>query len=141
MKEFKYYLEKKAVKKQTPDANTARATATAGIERMKFAKILLKNHKPKFVLENSYESIREYLDAILYLKGYKSYSHEATISYILEIGLSLSEANQIDILRKQMHGIKYYGEQTTKKEASQAIKTAENIINKLRKKFPEIEVQ
>ncbi len=141
MKEFKYYIIKKSVKKQAPDANTAKATARTAIERISFAKSIINTHKSKFVLENAYESAREYLDAILYLKGYKSYSHEATIAFAHENGLTITEAKTLDNLRKQRHGIKYYGEETTNEEAILAIQLAEKTIRKLSEKFPELKRQ
>ncbi|MDO8661482.1 MAG: HEPN domain-containing protein [Candidatus Woesearchaeota archaeon] len=96
------------------------------------AKYILNSEKPKYVLENAYEAIRELIDAILFL-GYKSYSHEAAVAYLVNLGFSVTETMAVDRLRKMRNGIKYYGEDTTPKEAEHALKTAEEVISKLLK--------
>ena len=75
---------------------------------------------------------------ILFLEGYKSYSHEASISYLSKLGFSISEVTSIDRLRRQRNGIKYYGEDSTKEESAVALKIAEEIIKKLLHKKPEL---
>ena len=60
-------------------------------------------------LENAYEAMREAADALLYLDGFKSYSHEASIAYLLRKGFGESEIIEIDRFRKIRNGIKYYG--------------------------------
>ena len=131
MKEFEFFVENKSVKKQRPDLNLAKASAGEGIERIAMAKSIFSSQKPKYALENAYEAVREVIDAILYLEGYKSYSHEASVAYLLKLGFSISEAKAVDRLRQKRNGIKYYGEDSTKDEATEALKTAEIIINKL----------
>jgi len=136
MKEFEYFIIKGNVKKQKPDINLAKATARESLDRLEFAKALFLTQKPKYTLENSYEAIRELIDAILYLDGYKSYSHEASIAYLFKIGFSISDINSVDKLRKQRNGIKYYGESISKEGAEEALKMAGKIIGALLNKKP-----
>jgi len=138
VKDFLYYVSNKSVKKQLPDINTARATAKDCFDRITMAKNILNAEKPKYVLENAYESIRELIDAILFLEGYKSYSHEASVAYLLILGFSITETMTVDRLRIIRNGIKYYGEDATKQDAEQAIKTAEKVISKLLKMKKEL---
>ncbi len=138
MKEFSYYLTINAVKKQTPDMHLARATAKDCLDRIELAKALIKTQKPKYVVENAYESVRELIDAILYAEGYKSYSHEASIAYLEKLGFSIKEIMDVDRLRKKRNGIKYYGEASTKEEAEETITIAEEMIKKLSKKNPDM---
>ena len=97
------------------------------------AKSILGIQKPKYVLENAYEAVRGFIDSIMFLNGYKSYSHEASVAYMLEIGLSITDTTQVDRLRKHRNGIKYYGEDATDEEAHEALRIASEIIEKLRK--------
>ena len=66
----------------------------------------------KFVFENGYEAIRELMDSLLALRGFKSYSHEAPISFLLEQDiLDEKEAKDIDHIRYLRNRSKYYGKQ------------------------------
>lgn len=131
MKEFDFFVGNNAVKKQAPDNNLARASARDGIDRLSLAKSIFLSQKPKYALENAYEAVREVIDAVLYLKGYKSYSHEASVAYLLKMGFSISDAKAVDRLRQKRNGIKYYGEISTKDDAAEALKTAEKIMKRL----------
>ena len=134
MKEFEFFVNKKVVKRQKADFNLARASINEGLDRLSLAKNIFLTQKPKYVLENSYEAIRELIDAILYSEGYKSYSHEATIAYLLKLGFSISEVNMIDKLRQKRNSIKYYGGDSTKEEAEESLKIAKEVITKLLEK-------
>lgn len=138
MKDFSFFIAKKDVKKQRPDINLAKATTRDSIERLEMARNIINSQKPKYVLENAYESVRELIDAILSLEGYKSYSHEASVAYLARLGFSISEIARIDLLRRKRNGIKYYGEEVTKEEAEESIKTAEEFIGKLLNKRTEL---
>jgi hypothetical protein len=134
MKEFEFYIQKDSVKKQSKDLNLAKATARDSIDRISMAKSILTTQKPKYTLENAYEAIREFIDAILYSEGYKSYSHEASVAYLFKLGFNISEINDVDRLRRIRNNIKYYGGDATLDEAKEALKISENIIKQLEKK-------
>lgn len=60
------------------------------------------------VLSLSYESLREILEAMCLVEGYKVYSHEAFTSYLSK----LKEDNiavEFDRFRKLRNGVNYYG--------------------------------
>ena len=136
MREFSYYLQTKDVKKQFVDLNTAKATARDALDRITLATHLHKKEKPKYVLESSYEAIRELIDAILYLDGYKSYSHEASVAYLLELHIARQEAEKIDWLRVKRNRIKYYGEDVSEENAQYALELSKKIIEELFSKKP-----
>ena len=56
-----------------------------------------------------YEVIRELIEAKMILEGYKSYSHEATVSYLKKLGFSSSEVEFMDELRSIRNQTRYYG--------------------------------
>ncbi len=131
MREFKTYVQSNEVRKQNPDRNLAKSNAKAGLERLDLAKALLHTQKPKYVVENAFEALREVIDAVLFSKGYKSYSHEASVSYLVFLGFSPSEIAQVDSLRKQRNGIKYCSEESTTTQAETAVIIAEKTIKKI----------
>ena len=132
MKEFDFFVRKGEVKKQSPDNNLALATFKDSEERLSLAKNLQSMAKAKYVLENAYESMREAADSILFKEGFKSFSHEASIVYLLKIGFSESDLAEFDRFRKIRNGIKYYGGDCDKPEAEAAIKLSEKVIAKIR---------
>ena len=132
VKEFDFFIKKGDVKKQRPDKNLATATFEGSKERLALSQSLQQTAKPKYVLENAYESMREAADSILYREGFKSFSHEASIVYLLKKGFSESDISEFDRFRRIRNGIKYYGTDCDESDAKAAIALAEKIINKIR---------
>ncbi len=130
MKDFDFFLAKGDVRKQKPDPNLAKATLREGVERLAFAQNL--NAKPKYVLENAYEAMREAADALLYYDGYKSYSHEASILYCKIKGFGEADLRSFDRFRKIRNSIKYYGKDCAEDDAHAAVVLAEKVIRRIR---------
>lgn len=133
MNDFEYFLKKRDVKNQSPNKNLSAATFKESQERLEFSKSLMQKAKPKYVLENAYESMREAADALLYIDGFKSFSHEASIVYLSKKGFSQNEVIEFDRFRKIINGIKYYGGDCDKADAEDAIALAEKILDKIGK--------
>ncbi|MBI2548647.1 hypothetical protein HYW21_04825 [Candidatus Woesearchaeota archaeon] len=133
MRDFAYYLKNGSVKKQKPDAHLSKATFKESCERFALATNLWGREKPKYVLENAYEAMREAADAVLYEEGFKSYSHEASIVYLLKKGFSQQEVSEFDRFRKIRNSIKYYGGDCDPVDAQQAILLAKSLIPKIQK--------
>ena len=133
VKEFEYFLNKNEVKKQKPNINLSKATLKDSFERLELSKSLLRKAKPKYVLENAYESMRVASDSLLYLEGFKSFSHEASIVYLLKKGISEQDVIEFDRFRKIRNGIKYYGGDCDEFDAESAIKLAEKILYNIKK--------
>lgn len=132
MKEFEFYLSKGEVKKQSPDKNTGIATWKDAIDRLDFAKNILNKEKIKFVFENIYEAIREAADAILFIDGYKSYSHEASIIYPLKKGFQEKDVNELDRFRRIRNDCKYFGKDCTTDDVKSALLLAEKLFPKFK---------
>ena len=135
VKDFEFFLAKGDVKKQSPNKNLALATFKDGLERIEFAKQLLNKAKPKYVLENAYEAMREASDTVLYLKGFKSFSHEASIAYLAKENFKEQDLTEFDRFRRMRNGIKYYGKDCDISDAEQAILLAGKIIAKIKEKI------
>lgn len=80
MKDFSVFLLDGSVKRQQQDRNLSEELARDCVERLDYAKNSeITERKAKYAYENVYEALREAADSILFLQGFKSFSHEATI--------------------------------------------------------------
>ena len=132
VKDFEIFLKKGDVKKQNPDKNLSNATFKESLDRLQLTKNLIGKEKPKYVLENAYEAMREAAGSILYNEGFKSFSHEASISYLFKKNFNETDITEFDRFRKIRNGIKYYGKDCDNTDAELAIKLASKIINKIK---------
>ena len=132
MNNFEFFLKRGEVRKQSPDSNLSKATLRESLDRLQLSKNLLQREKPKYVLENAYEAMREAADSILYIEGYKSYSHEASIVFLLKKSFEDADIRELDRFRKIRNGIKYYGKDCDDADAESAIMLAGKIIAKIR---------
>ena len=135
VKDFEFFLKKGDVKGQSPDKNLAFSAFKDSLERIEFERKLIHKSKPKYVLENAYEAMREAADSILYIRGFKSFSHEASIVYLLKEGFNERDIMELDRFRRIRNGIKYYGKDCDLLDAEQAIKLADKIITKIKEKI------
>ena len=85
MKNFEFYIEEGKVKKCSKDIELVKSLVNDAIERKKLIELMDINFMSKIIYENSYDVLRNILDALLLIDGYKSYSHEASISYLKKI--------------------------------------------------------
>lgn len=101
MRTFKEFIEQGIVKKKKKDEARAKSLVE-GAERRKnvMEKYLTLNEETAVqIIEESYDVIRELLEAKLSIEGYKTYSHEAVVSYLTNIGFSKDEVTFFDRLR------------------------------------------
>jgi len=109
MKDFDFYLNEGKVKKQNPDREFAKSLINDAAERAEKVITLDVKTFSKIIFENVYDALREILDALLAMDGYKSYSHEASIAYLKKYKIEDSVIVQLDNLRYQRNSSKYYG--------------------------------
>jgi hypothetical protein len=119
MMPFDYFLKNKEVKKTSPNLELAKSLIKDMNERISKANMLDTNMFAKIVFENIYDGLRDFCDALLALDGFKSYSHQASISYLLKKGFDVSVVEELDQLRYKRNGSKYYGEVIDFKDAQQ----------------------
>lgn len=119
MKPFEFYTEERSVRKASIDVELARSLIKDMNERINENFKENVNKKPKTIFENIYDALRDFCDAILALEGYKSYSHEASISYLLKKGFDVETVNKIDSFRYKRNGSKYYGKSIIPSEAKE----------------------
>ena len=137
MREFEFYLQKGEVKKVSKDIALANALLKNITKRLNSLKKLNPKDDAEMFFENSYDCIREVCDAVLAVKGYKSYSHIASITYLKKVGFNDSLIIKLDSFRAKRNGSKYYGEEILKQDSEEIeefIKTEfKNIVHKAEK--------
>lgn len=109
MKNFEFYIEEGKVKKCSKDMELVKSLVNDAIERKKLIELMDINFMSKIIYENSYDVLRNILDALLLIDGYKSYSHEASISYLKKYNVDELFIIKIDKFRYERNSSKYYG--------------------------------
>lgn len=111
LRTFKEFLDKGFIKKRNIDRARARNLIKGADKRKKVMEkyLPLNEETANQIVEECYDIIRELLEAKLSVEGYKSYNHEAVVSYLGELGFPRSDVDFLDRLREVRHGVKYYG--------------------------------
>lgn len=119
MMPFEYFLQNKEIKKISIDINFAKSLVKDMYERIEKSLMLDSKVFAKVVFENIYDALRDFCDALLASEGYKSYSHQASISFLLKEGFDVSTIEEFDQLRYKRNGSKYYGQAISFEDAEQ----------------------
>lgn len=135
MRTFEEFLNQGIVKKKKKDEARARSLIEGAEKRKKvMEKYLPLNQETAVqIIEECYDIIRELLESKLSKEGYKSYSHEAVISYLANLDFPKDEVIFIDKLREIRHGTKYYGKAVNEEYAKKVKDFLEQIYPKLKK--------
>lgn len=135
MKPFEYFIQIKEVKKISPDSELAKSLLSEVKIRIEIAlEIKLDEKKARIIFELLYDSIRELTDVILAIDGFKSYSHEANISYLNKFKeFETIELMELNRFRKIRNNSKYYGKPAQLEDAIEIKKAFPKIREKLMK--------
>jgi hypothetical protein len=117
MKEFDYYLNSQNVKKNSPNLALAKSLIEDMKSRIKEISDIAPE-KTKIIFENTYDVLRDFCDALLAVEGYKSYSHEASISFLLKKGFDIATVTKLDKFRYKRNGSEYYGTKVTTEDVN-----------------------
>lgn len=133
---FDYYIKLGKVKKKTPDFEEAKSLFEKAVNRLEYTKSKeISNKNAQFVLEDSYESVREAAQALMSIKGFKPYSHESTISFIKEFYISdftEEEVYKFDRFRKLRNDSVYMAKPIINEDARSSVLFAIGFINKVK---------
>lgn len=121
MNDFKFYLNEGKVKKQKAGTELAKSLIHDAGERVKQVSKLDTTTFSKIIFENVYDALREILDALLAVDGYKSYSHEASIVYLRKYQIEDSTITELDNLRYKRNSSKYYGKDVSEDDAKEIL--------------------
>lgn len=132
---FENYLKIGKVKRKTPDYEEAKALFQQSKERMEYIKLKDINSKTaKFVLQDSYEAAREAAQSLMSIRGFKPYSHEATISFIKKFyneNFSEEDIHKFDHFRQLRNNSVYKAAIVVEGDARASILFSKKFIEKV----------
>lgn len=117
-------------------SNKIRASSLfiSSVQAIETAKIIQLNPSTlKSVIRELYEGLREYCEAIGYLKGYKFHDHESITYFLRDILKEQSLSKKFDRYRRLRNGINYYGEDVDIETVKEAIIEIPRIVKELEK--------
>jgi len=121
------------VKKIKPNKERAKSLRDTAERRLGFIKESKRKGRAEFIAENYYETIKELITSLMFIKGFKSYSHICLITFLRKFYRELQE-NQlelIDQLRRTRNDIMYRGEPV----AAEYLERRESEITKIVRKL------
>ncbi len=135
MKPFEYFIQLKEVNKISPDFELAKSLLSEVETRIEIAfEMKLNEKRARVIFELIYDSIRELIDIILSIEGFKSYSHEANISYLSKFKeFETVELMELNRFRRIRNSSKYYGKPAQLEDAVEIKKAFPKIREKLMK--------
>ncbi|MFH0973575.1 MAG: HEPN domain-containing protein [Candidatus Micrarchaeota archaeon] len=135
IEEFDYYLRENLARKEAPDAGMAKALMTRALERLAYAKQqCVEKSNASFVFEDAYEAVREASQALMALKGFKPYSHEAVVAFLKKFYSVPDYAlASFDRFRKLRNKCVYGAEDVTPQTCLEALAFAASFIPELKK--------
>jgi len=106
---FVDFIKENKVRKGSPDIQLARSLVKMSDNHLKsIEEMKLTDVTSATIMTNYYESLREIVEAIATIDGYRVYSHEAFTSYLKEKGED-SISIKFDNFRKIRNSVNYYG--------------------------------
>jgi len=133
MKPFDYFIKKQEVKKCSPDVALSNSLIKDMKERIRCTNFLKIEKFPKIVFENTYDAIIDFANALLAKDGYKSYSHQASLVYLLKYKVDLATIINLDNIRFKRNSSKYYGQSISIEDAQEIKKIYAKLKPKINK--------
>jgi uncharacterized protein (UPF0332 family) len=132
---FEVFVREGKVKKRSCDPEMALSLIGKARMRLEYASEKpIKKSIASFVLEDGYEAIREAAQALMSLRGYKPYSHEATVSFLKEFysaEFSEHEIRGFDRFRVMRNNSVYNAVLVSVKNARDCLDLAEIFVEKI----------
>ena len=136
MTRFNESIEQGYVKIINPDRIKAKSLIKSAEEAIYSAKkIPFEANTLKSIIRELYEGLRQFCEAIGYLKSFKFLSHEAITYFIEEILNEPKLSAKFDRYRKIRNGINYYGDDVSEETVKEALTEIPELVAQLRKYF------
>ena len=131
---FENSLIQGKVKKVMPNKIRASSLFKSSFQAVETAKAITLNiNTSKTILRELYEGLREYCEAIGFLKGYKFLDHESIGFFLRDILKEQSLFNKFDRYRRLRNAINYYGEDIDIETVKEAITEIPKMIKEFEK--------
>jgi len=141
IEKFQYYIDNNLVRRGTPNKAEARALLERALARYTYicSQKITENSAP-FIFEGIYEVIREAAQALMELKGYKPYSHEAVISFLREFfHFHLQDISSFDRYRILRNKVVYRAEGVDSDSCKSSLEFVEHFLPELKAEFERLE--
>ena len=140
IKPFEYFIRENLVRKEIPNKSLAKnLVEKAEIRISRILKTDIEEKEASIVFEDVYEIVREAAQAIMELKGYKPYSHEALIAFLKEGAyLPEKEINILNNYRILRNNSVYRAEKVSSKKCKEALEFAKNTLSLIKNKVNEL---
>lgn len=126
--DFNECLKKRIVKEIKPDFELIKSLKKISENKISSAeKLELTEVTAGSKISLLYDSLRELLEALAILKGYKVYNHEGYTCFLKEILNESTKADEFDELRKIRNGIKYYAKDISIQESREVLTRIKNL--------------
>ena len=133
---FQEYIEEGKAKRVPTNSIRARSLVKSSEQAIITAKAIhLTEISSKTIFRELYEGLREYCEAIGYLKGYKFLDHLSITYFLQDILKQKALAMKFDRYRKLRNSINYYGEGINASTVKEALEEIPKIINSLKEQF------
>ena len=131
---FENSLVNGKAKKVIPNKIRASSLFNSSIQAIETARVIQLNQNTlKSILRELYEGLREYCEAIGYLKGYKFLDHESIGYFLKDILKEPSVSAKFDRYRRLRNGINYYGEDIDAETVKEATIEIPELVKRLEK--------
>lgn len=131
---FENSLNEGKAKKVMPNKIRASSLFMSSTQAIETAKVIhLTQNTLKSILRELYEGLREYCEAIGYLKGYKFLDHESITYFLRDILKEEHISKKFDRYRKLRNGINYYGDDVNIETIKEAIIEIPELVKELYK--------
>ncbi len=131
---FQLSLENGKARKVQANKQRAESLFLSSVQEVKTAGIIpLKKETSKTILRELYEGIREYCEAIGYLRGFKFLDHESICFFLSNFLGELSISKKFDRYRKLRNGINYYGDDIEIETVKEALLEIPLLLDQLKK--------
>ncbi len=132
---FDNYLKQGKIKRKTPDPEEAKSLLEKAKSRLNYIKIKqIDDHTSSFILEDAYEAVRESAQSLMSIRGFKPYSHEATISFIKKFYSSdfkEQELYKFDHFRRLRNDSIYKAVEIMKEDAYEVFRFAKDFVKRI----------
>ena len=139
--DFEYYVSKGVVRKT--NANPALARSLVFKSEIRLKRVLreqITEAESSIIFEDIYEIMREAAQALMQVKGYKPYSHEALIAFLKKEKLmSNSKINRFNKYRILRNKSVYEAKKVSVDTSKEALEFAKELLPEIKKKFFELQ--
>lgn len=121
-------MEERQAKQIKPDAEMAASLQkTSANKAFSSQQLELREETIASKISLQYDAVRELLESIALLRGFKIYNHVCYTSFLIEV-LEQSEVGEaFDRLRKIRNDINYYGKEISLEEAKEVLQHLEQL--------------